>query len=68
MRANVGLLVSLLLVSGTASAQSLVMQASAGPTVTDAGYSLAAAIGFSPHSRLSVLAYAPLRAGVAWRF
>jgi len=45
----------LFLVSSTASAQSLVVQGSAGPTVTDAGYSLAAGIGWSPNSRLTVL-------------
>jgi hypothetical protein len=46
---------SLLLASSAASGQSLVLQGSAGPTITDSGYSLAAAIGLSPTSRLTVL-------------
>ena len=55
MRAISGLLLSLILVSSPASAQSLVVQGSAGPTITDAGYSLAAGIGLSVNSRLTVL-------------
>ena len=38
-----------------ASAQSFVLQGSAGPTLIDSGYSLAGGIGFSPTSRLTVL-------------
>jgi hypothetical protein len=45
----------LLLVSRAASGQSLVLQGSAGPTITDAGHSLAAGIGLSPTSRLTLL-------------
>ena len=37
-----------------ASAQSFVLQGSAGPTLIDSGYSLAAGIGFSPTSYLTV--------------
>jgi opacity protein-like surface antigen len=44
----------LLLVSSPVSGQSLVLQGSAGPTLSDAGYSVAAGIGFSPTSRLTV--------------
>jgi hypothetical protein len=47
--------VSIWLVSNTVSGQSLELQGSAGPTVTDSGYSLAAGIGFSPTSRLTLL-------------
>ena len=46
---------SLLLVSSHASGQSWVVQGSAGPTITDSGHSLAAGIGFSPTSRLTIL-------------
>jgi hypothetical protein len=38
-----------------ASAQSFVLQGSAGPTLVDSGYSLAGGIGYSPTSRLAVL-------------
>jgi hypothetical protein len=38
-----------------AGAQSLMVQASAGPTVTDAGHSVAAGVGLSVNSRLTVL-------------
>jgi hypothetical protein len=50
-----GALFLLLFVSTTASAQSWVVQGSAGPTITDSGHSLAAAVGFSPTSRLTLL-------------
>jgi hypothetical protein len=50
-----GLTLSLLLVSSTTSAQSLVLQGSAGPTLIDSGYSLAAGIGFTPNSRVTIL-------------
>jgi hypothetical protein len=40
-----GLTLSLLLVSAAASGQSVVLQGSAGPTLIDSGYSLAAGIG-----------------------
>ena len=39
----------------TASAQSFVVQGSAGPTLIDSGYSLAAGIGLSPTSHLTLL-------------
>jgi len=45
---------SLLLFSSPASGQALVLQGSAGPTITDSGHSVAAGIGFSPTSRLTV--------------
>ena len=48
-------LMSLLLVASTASGQSLMLQGSGGPTITDSGYSLAVGIGFAPTSRLTVL-------------
>jgi len=38
-----------------ASAQSFVLQGSAGPTLIDSGYSLAGGVGFSPTSHLTVL-------------
>ena len=38
-----------------ASAQSFVLQGSAGPTIIDSGYSLAGGIGVSPTSHLTVL-------------
>ena len=48
-------LVFLLLVSPCiASAQSFVLQGSAGPTLADTGYSLAGGFGFSPTSHLTV--------------
>ena len=48
-------LVFLLLASPCiASAQSFELQGSAGPTLVDAGYSLAGGIGFSPTSHLTV--------------
>jgi hypothetical protein len=50
-----GLLLSLVLVASPASGQSAVLQGSAGPTITDAGYSVAAGIGLSATSRLTVL-------------
>jgi hypothetical protein len=48
-------LVLLLLVSSSASGQSLVVHGSAGLTITDAGYSLAAGFGFAPTTRLTVV-------------
>lgn len=47
--------VLLLTVSATARAQTFDVHGSAGPTVTDAGYSVAAGVGFSPTSRLTFL-------------
>lgn len=38
-----------------ASAQSFVVQGAGGPTLVDTGHSLAAGIGFSPNSRLTIL-------------
>src|SRR5678809_970990 len=48
-------LVLLIAAPRIASAQSFVLQGSAGPTLIDSGYSLAGGIGFSPTSRLTVL-------------
>jgi hypothetical protein len=45
----------LLATGSAASAQSLVLHGSAGPTLIDSGYSLAGGIGFSPTSHLTVL-------------
>ncbi|HUE85771.1 MAG TPA: hypothetical protein VMO26_06800 [Vicinamibacterales bacterium] len=77
MRAISGLMLSLLLVSSNASGQSVVLQGSAGPTITDAGHSVAAGIGFSANSRVTILVAVERthlssrvtrdRAGVAWR-
>jgi hypothetical protein len=55
VRVMFGLMFSLLVVSSTAGAQSLVLQGAAGATLIDSGYSLAAGIGFTPNSRLTVL-------------
>jgi hypothetical protein len=44
---------ALLLVPAIAAAQTFDLHGSAGPTVTDAGYSLAGGVGFSPASRLT---------------
>ena len=55
MRAPSASMLLLFLVSSAASAQSLVVQGSAGPTITDAGYSLAAGVGLSLNSRLTVV-------------
>jgi hypothetical protein len=46
--------VLLIATSRIASAQSFVLQGSAGPTLIDRGYSLAGGIGFSPTSYLTV--------------
>lgn len=52
-----GLLCLLVLISpAVASGQSFQIQAAAGPTVTDQGFSAAAGIGFSPASRLTLQA------------
>lgn len=45
----------LLIFPRLASGQSFVAQASAGPTLVDAGYSIAGGLGFSPTTRLSIL-------------
>jgi len=45
----------LVLVPATASAQSFVVHGSAGPTMVDGGYSLAAGAGFLPSSRVTFL-------------
>ena len=47
--------VLLLLVPAVAGAQMFELHGSAGPTVTDAGHSLAAGVGFSPASRVTFL-------------
>ena len=47
--------VLLLSVPAMASAQTFELHGSAGPTVPDAGYGVAAGIGFSPTSRLTLL-------------
>jgi hypothetical protein len=49
------MLMILLLAPGAANAQSFGLYGSAGPTITDAGNSVAARAGFSPTSRLSFL-------------
>jgi hypothetical protein len=46
---------SLLLVSSRAWGQAVTVQGSAGPTITDAGYSVAAGIGISPISRFTMV-------------
>jgi hypothetical protein len=56
MRWTLGFVGALVLMSpSAASAQSFQLQASAGPTIIDNGYSLAAGGGFTAGSRLSVL-------------
>ena len=45
----------LLTVPAIASAQALEAHGSAGPTVTDTGYSLSAGVGFSPTPRLTII-------------
>src|SRR4030095_1972998 len=56
MRVICGLILLLFLATpGIASAQSFVLQGSAGPTLGDSGYSLAGENGYSPRSHLSVL-------------
>ena len=55
MRVTAVLMFSFLLVCSPARGQSLVLQGSAGPTLIDSGYSLSAGIGFTPHSRITVL-------------
>ena len=67
MRGIPGLMLSVLLVSSHASGQSVVLQGSAGPTITDAGYSAAAGIGLSATSRLTVL-FGVERAHLSSRF
>ena len=47
--------VLMLCIPAIARAQTFELSASAGPTITDPGYSLAAGIGFSPTSRLTFL-------------
>ena len=54
MRVIPGLLFFLLMSPSIASAQSFLLQGSAGPTVVDTGYSLAGGFGFSPTSHLTV--------------
>ena len=48
-------LILLLATPCVASAQSFVVQGSAGPTLVDSGYSLSGGVGFWPTSRLAVL-------------
>jgi hypothetical protein len=55
MRTISGAVLSMLLVSSSASGQSWVLQGSVGPTITDSGHSLAVGIGASLSSRLSLL-------------
>ena len=56
MRVICGLiLLPFLATPGIASAQTFVLQGSAGPTLVDSGYSLAGGIGYSPTSHLTVL-------------
>ena len=54
MRIIPGLVFLLLASPCIASAQSFELQGSAGPTLVDTGYSLAAGVGFSPTSHLTV--------------
>lgn len=55
MRFTIGALI-LLFSPAVATAQSFVVQGSAGPTMIDPGYSLAAGVGYSPNSHITVLA------------
>lgn len=55
MRVTSGVLFSLLLFASTARGQSLGVQGSAGPTIADRGYSLSAAVTFSPAARVTLL-------------
>jgi len=55
VRFTIGALI-LLFSPALVTAQSLVVQGSAGPTVIDSGYSLAAGVGYSPNSHFTVLA------------
>ena len=55
MRVIPSLVFFLLTTPWIASAQSFVLQGSAGPTLVDSGYSLAGGIGYSATSRLAVL-------------
>ena len=48
------MLLLLMVLPGAAQAQSFEVHASAGPTITDRGYSVAAGGGFSPTTRLTV--------------
>ena len=50
------MLVMALVVARAASGQSFELSASAGPTITDAGSSIAAGVGFGPTSRLTLFA------------
>ena len=54
MRAIFSAVFLLLLVSSSASGQSFVIEGSAGPTITDPGYSVAAGFGWTPTPRLTV--------------
>jgi hypothetical protein len=54
MRIIPGLVFLLLASPSIGSAQSFVLQGSAGPTLVDTGYSLAGGFGFSPTSHLTV--------------
>ena len=57
MRIIPAALIALVLATPTiAGAQGVSVQAAAGPTTRDPGYSVAAGIGFSPISRLTILA------------
>ena len=51
---GVSLCVVFWLSPGIANAQSVELYGSAGPTITDAGHSVAAGVGFSPQSRVTV--------------
>jgi hypothetical protein len=56
MRVICGFVLCLMLATpGVAKAQSLELFGSAGPTIVDAGHSLAVGAGFSPHSRLTLV-------------
>ena len=54
MRFPIGALIFLLM-PAMAAGQSVVIQGSAGPTMIDSGYSLAAGVGYAPNSHLTIL-------------
>ena len=53
MRLIPAVVTALLISPAVARGQTFMLHGAAGPTVTDAGYSLAAGVGFSPTSRLT---------------
>lgn len=63
-RLAIGTAMLLLLVASTASGQSLLLHGSAGPTLTDSGYSAAGGIGFAPPRWHHILKHANLRSSI----